>query len=143
MHYSTASKQSRDGFTLVELITALFVLSAGAFGAFHLYSLNMSQTQEMVQEQQATTALMNMMEIACADLPAVGQHGPDPDTRVLLERLRDPVAGLVVARHDATGLYEVTANITWQARTGRNRQLSFTTFRAPDPTMTTEEADHE
>ena len=117
-----------SGFALVELIAALFVLSAGIFGTITLYHAGMDRMRAQQQEQMAMSVLQYEMEsvrtMDAADLDAWSNDETAPPGLELLENAE--IERRVSARNG--DLYEIQAVLRWRGVGGRLMERSLTTL---------------
>lgn len=122
------------GFSLLELTTAIFILSLGVLGAITMFHYGLDKTRAVHESELAFRALANEIETLRVapfnelepghDLP-FRSSGPETDRLHLAEKTVAiaPVPG-------TPGLAEVTARIRWVGDNGRVIEKSLTTLIA-------------
>lgn len=111
------------GFAVLELVTALFVISVGLFGIMDMYLRVMDGTRVTQQYAAATTVLRNSLETVRArgDAALVPGSYPLPVEDLMMDRFSE-AQGTLVVTPSATGiasLREVEARLQWRAHSGR------------------------
>lgn len=117
-----------NGFALIELIAALFVLSVGVFGTLTLYYTGMERMRAQQQELMATAVLHYEMEsvqaMDAADLEAWSNAETEPPG---MHDLEDAEIERRVSERDGE-LFEVRAVLRWRGAGGRLMERSLTTL---------------
>ncbi len=120
------------GFTLLELVTALFILVTGLMGALTLFTIGMSKVALVDEYGLARTAVQNEMET----LRALPFEALEPGERdhftgdVPAAQLPGAQPRVVVRPADLPGLKEVSVTLSWRGENGRRVERSLTTFIA-------------
>ena len=119
--FKYAGTNFRAGIALVELVTALFVLTAGLFGAMQMYHFCLSKTRALNESALALHTLANELETVRA-LPFAelknGEALPFRSRTPALEELVN-AEGTVRIEDYAPGLKQVTVRIRWTGEHGR------------------------
>lgn len=119
----TKRRNPRAGFSLAELMCALFVISAGLMGSLQMYMIAMDKTRAMHETAIAMQAILNEAETLRA-LPfrdiTDGEHAFRSVTPEV-ERLKDAVCRARITGRGEAGvaLKEVTVEIRWRGEHGR------------------------
>ena len=128
-------RDGRSGFSLLELTTALFVLTLGLFGAVQMFQLGLAKMRVVNEAGIAVRAVQNEIEtlrsLPFSELGDV-QSGPfiseTPETANLVN------ASTSVSIRDygepETALKEVTVRIVWAGEHGRTIKKVQTTLIA-------------
>lgn len=129
--------RGRRGFALVELTTALFVITVGVFGVIHMYLLSIEETKTLNEYRIAQTAIENEIEtlrslpfdvLAPVDAGAFVTGAPE------LERLLNATATVHIADAEGVeGLREVAVEVRWTGPHGRTITKRITTLIARKP----------
>ncbi len=123
------------GFSLIELNCALFVVTAGIFGALGTYQLVMDKTRALNEYALAERIVRNELECLRA-LPfaalEAGENTPFRTQTPGMERLVHATTAVDVRdRADvAPGLKEVRARIAWTGEKGRTIDYELVTLVA-------------
>lgn len=142
---------TRNGFTLVELTCALFVISVGLFGVIHIYMRGMEKMNAINEYETALCALNNEMETLRAtswELLEPGEDLPFQSETPGVERLHLAEARTCIAvENGSMALKRVTVRIRWTGEHGRRIEKELTTFIAqtgtlPEPVSGKEEYAH-
>jgi hypothetical protein len=123
-------KKRNQGFSLLELTCAIFVVTVAGFGSIQLYSIGMDKIVMMQEYDVATVQLRNEVERLRSlpfDALVDGMAGAPPSAT--LETLHDPVLAIKTSER-APGLREVVVTLTWQSRGGRAITRELTTLIA-------------
>ncbi len=130
LHPPKSSKKAGpcSGFALVELIAALFVLSAGVFGAITLYDTGMERMRAQQEELMAMSVLQYAMEpVQAMDAMGLDTWSNTETAPPGMQHLEDAgMERLVSARTE--GLFEVQAILRWRGAGGRVMERSLTTL---------------
>ncbi len=135
----------RSGFHLLEVTTAIFVVTAGAFGAITLLQQGLSHIRETQEHLIANQIVVNEMETARAIVmngkatpPFVSlgnPHGRNARRAIHqdapgMDRLRNAVGRVEVrAREDlGAGLHEIDVTLRWSGNRGRTLEKRLTTL---------------
>ncbi len=116
-------RNHRAGVSLVELMCALFVITAGIMGSMQMYMIAMDKTRAVQEAAIAVQALLNETETLRA-LPfkdiVAGDHVFQSDTPEV-ERLKDAVCRVRVTNRGEQGvaLKELDVGIRWRGEHGR------------------------
>ena len=121
----------REGFTLLELTCALFVITVAGFGALQLYSTAMDRIVDMRDYDVAAEILRNEIETLRA-LPfnEIHDHMAARSGTPALESLHKPELTVAVRPGAYPALKEVTVTLRWQVRQGRQVTRALTTLLA-------------
>lgn len=132
--------KANAGFSLLELTTAIFVVTAGIFGIITLLQQGLGHIRTVQEYRIAEQAVVNEVEVlrarieSLADGTAIitGAQG-FRSASAALEKLHNAVPqSFVTERSDlAPNLYEVTARLAWSGDRGRTIQKSLTTLVTP------------
>ncbi len=123
---NTSSTQ-RGGFTLLELVCALFVLTLAGFGAIQLYNVAYGKILEMREFDVATEVLRSEMEqLHTLPFDAIASREGQSNVSPALESLDEPIVAVEVEDVDI-GLKEVAVSLRWQGRQGRWMTRTLTT----------------
>ena len=123
------------GFTLLELVTALFVLTVGLLGVITMYHFGIGKLRYLNENAVALRAVQNEIEALRAKSfeavePVAGGSfiSETPEAR----RLTGARASVTIADYpDAEGeLKEITARLTWRGDQGRQITKTATTLIA-------------
>ena len=121
------------GFSLIELITALAVLSVGLLGTIQAYHFGLDKVRSMRETSVASRAVQDQIEAlrskpfaALADQDHGRFAGPAPD----LEGLVNATPTLTIRPYSdpALCLKEVRASVRWTGDGGRTMERSATTL---------------
>lgn len=126
----------RSGFALLELTTALFIVTVGVFGIIHLHTRGLDKLRVISEYDTALCALNNEIEYLRA-LPyetlEQGARLPFRSTTPGIERLHR--AETFVCIEDAgvgpVSLKRATARIRWTGEHGRGIEKHLVTLIAP------------
>ncbi len=125
----------RDGFALIELITALFILTIGMFGVIQMYHFGLAKMQAMNESAVAIRAVRNEVETLRAipfDKLQNVEAAPFRSETPAMAELVNVVPAVAIKDYDgrAKRLKEVTVAITWTGEHGRTIKKSVTTLVA-------------
>lgn len=129
------TRRGTAGFSLIEMMAALFVLGTGLFGTVQMYQFATGKIHAMRQSQAAACVLEETVENlratpfdeiqACEGLPAPCfndiERLPGAELNLKVTAYPDPELQLKV----------VAATIRWRGENGRRMQKSLTTFIGP------------
>jgi len=125
---------ARNGFTLVELTCALFVISVGLFGVIHIYMRGMEKMNAINEYETALCALNNEMETLRAtawESQEPGEGLPFQSETPGVERLHLAETRTCIAvENDNAALKRVTVRIRWTGEHGRRIEKKLTTLIA-------------
>ena len=133
------SKKRKAGFSLVELMAALFVLSVGLFGAVQSYNVGLDKIRVLREECLAARIVQNEVETLRA-LPfaqlADREKAPFVSKPSGLVLLHNAAPAVTVHPHADPGLAlkEVSVSLRWTGEHGRTMEKAVTTLiadRAP------------
>lgn len=120
-----------EGFSLVEISTALFILVVGLFGVFQLFHFGLGKLRALDESAIAMQAVQNELETVRATPFAQLQDGEhefvtqDP----ALERLVKPTGTVtIVTVADPAGLKQVDISLRWVTQNGRVADRAVTTY---------------
>lgn len=128
-------KTKRSGFTLVEAVAALFVLSAGLLGTLQMYDHAIEKMRAMREMAIAGEAVQNEIEFlrtipfkALQDCENVPFH----EVRSDLSKFVNASQALTIrpVSDPSLRLKEVTATLRWTGDNGRTMKRSATTLIA-------------
>ena len=129
------TRQTRTGFTTIELVTALFVMTVGLFGVFQLYHVGIGKIRVLNESAIAMRSLQNEVE-TLRSLPfAERRKGDKPGFMSVTPGLESLVN---VQQYVSMNEYEdgrlpvlhVTAEIAWTGENGRTIRKNLTTLIA-------------
>lgn len=123
------------GFTILELVCALFILSTGLFGVITMYHFGITKMRTLHEYGIAMQAIENELEtlralpFAALEDAAQAPFTSDPDA---LNLLVNAAASVAIAKPlDAPqGLKRVTVRVRWTGEHGRTIEKRVTTFIA-------------
>ena len=126
----------RAGSALIELMAALFVLTAGLLASVELYHFGIDKLRAARESAVAVTVLQDQIErlrarpfAELADTPA----GPFLGDAPLPDDLPNAHATLEIAPYPAsTPIRKVTASIAWTGENGRTIRKELTTLVAAE-----------
>jgi len=128
-------RRNTAGFSLIEMMAALFVLGTGLFGTVQMYQFATAKVHAMRQSQAAAWVLEETIENLRATPFDEIQSREESLEDVFGEHHRLPGAGLSleVAAHPDPELQlkEVAATVRWRGENGRRMKKSLTTFIGP------------
>ncbi len=121
------------GFSLIELIAALFVLSVGLLGTIQAYHFGMDKMRTMREASVASRAVQDQIEsLRSKPFTALTDqdHGRFSDPAPDLDGLVNATPTLTIRPYSdpALRLKEVRASIRWTGDNGRTMERSATTF---------------
>ena len=128
----------RVGAALVELVTALFLVSFGIFSVLTMYHVGMTNARAIREHDWVMNALQNELEglraTSFAELPPVWD-GEFRATAPDLAELVNVRTHLTMAPHleGRADLLEVTVSIRWSGEHGRTIEKSLVTLLAEKP----------
>ena len=128
----------RVGAALVELVTALFIVSFGIFSVLTMYHVGMTNARAIREHDWVMNALQNELEglraTPFAELPPVWD-GEFRATAPDLAELVNARTHLTMAPHleGRADLLEVTVSIRWSGEHGRTIEKSLVTLLAEKP----------
>ena len=120
----------REGFSLIEITTALFVLIVGLFGVFQLFHFGIGKMRVIDESAIAQQAVQNELEtlraIPYAQLEdgARGFAAQDP----ALQSLVHAEGTITIASAEISGLKRVDIALRWVTQNGRVAERSVTTL---------------
>jgi prepilin-type N-terminal cleavage/methylation domain-containing protein len=127
-------KRRDQGFTLIELTAALFLVTAGIFGAIQVYLMSMEATralEEYAVAQRVICAQMGALRALPPDVLSEGEGQPFEAPSPELEKLMNAAGTTdIVAAADVAGLYEVRVRIAWTGQHGRRIEKELVTYMA-------------
>lgn len=129
------SARRNGGWSLVELMTALFVLSLGLMGVIQTYHFGLDKIRTMRESGIATRIVQNEVETLRA-LPFSAlddrKNAPFISPAPGLERLVNGTPALTIRPHPdpALRLKEATVSLRWSGDNGRTMERSATTLIA-------------
>ena len=117
----------RRGFSLIEVVIAIGILSVGLVGAIRVFPVGLRASQRAAQISRGTLIVQRTLEelkLKSWDQLAPGTTASRQDPFDVTVAIDQPVvAGLV----DATRLKRISVRVTWQ-QDGRPRSLSAATL---------------
>ena len=123
---------ANEGFSLLELTTALFILTVGIFGVFRLFNFGMDRLRALDEAAIATEAVQNELEALRTTPTATLQDGEQQFTipNPALDRLwlADTKISVSPASDGVVGLKQVEISIRWINRNGGRAERSVTTL---------------
>lgn len=124
----------QDGTMMVELVCALFIITAGLFGVLQMYTLAFDKTAYVAEYVIALRALENEIEILRA-LPfealESGKELPFRSETPELARLVNARGTVDIAGVEALpGVKEIKVTLQWTGELGRSIEKSLTTLIA-------------
>jgi type II secretory pathway pseudopilin PulG len=128
-------KTKRRGYTLVEAVAALFVLSAGLLGTLQMYDHAMDKMRAMREMAIAGETVQNEIEFL-RSIPFAGlqdcENAPFHDLKSDLSKFVNATPALTIrpAADPALRLKEVTATLRWTGDNGRMMKRTATTLIA-------------
>ncbi len=126
-------RRASEGFSLLELTAALFVLVVGMFGAIQMYRVGVDKTQALSEAAIAVSAVQNELE-ALRTLPFDAlrntENGRFLSETPALGKLANAAPWVVIADYDGDrpGLKQVTVSVRWTGEHGRAIEKSVTTL---------------
>lgn len=121
---------ARDGFSLIEITTALFILIVGLFGVFQLFHFGIGKMRVIDESAIAQQAVQNELEVLRAMPFAQLQDGEhefvtqDP----ALQSLVHSKGTITIASAEITALKRVDIALRWVTQNGRVAERSVTTL---------------
>ena len=122
---------AREGFSLVEISTALFILVVGLFGVFQLFHFGLGKLRAMDESAIAMQAVQNELETLRATPFSQLQDGEHEFVTQgpALERLVKPTGAVSIAPiAGPVGLKQVDISFRWVTQNGRVADRAVTTF---------------
>jgi Tfp pilus assembly protein PilV len=125
-------ENSRAGFSLLELTTALFILVVGIFGVFHLFFFGLDRMRTIDEAAIATQAVQNELEVLRTTPFSLLQDGaraftsPNPALDQL--HLADTKVTVSPTPDGTIGLKKIEISIRWITENGRRAERSITTL---------------
>ncbi len=132
------ARDRRAGATMVELVTALFIVSFGIFSVLTMYHVGMANARAIREHDRVMNALQNELEGLRAtpfgELPPVWD-GAFRATAPDLAELVNARPNVTIAPHmeGRVDLLEVTVSIRWSGEHGRTIDKSLVTLIAEKP----------
>lgn len=127
----TKRATAREGFSLIEISTALFILIVGLFGVFQLFHFGIGKLGAIDESAIAMQAVQNELETIRAVPFAQLQDGEhafvtqDP----ALERLVKPTGTVtIVSTAEPAGLKRADISLRWVTQNGRVADRTVTTL---------------
>lgn len=128
------SKPNGKGFALLELIFALFIVTAGMFGVIQMYLLGLDKTKALSEYTLAMEAVQNEMETLRAMPPgslvpvSKGEFMTRPRA---LDDLMNAQGTVSIEKVKGTpGLKEISVRLVWTGEKGRRIEKGLTTLVA-------------
>lgn len=127
--------ESDGGFSLVELVTAIAVLSIGMLGTIQAYHFGIDKMRTMREAAAASRAVQDQIE-ALRSKPFATlddrDHAPFVDPKPDLSTLVNATPTLTIRPYtdSALRLKEVKASVRWSGDNGRTMERSVTTLVA-------------
>ncbi|NUM56293.1 MAG: prepilin-type N-terminal cleavage/methylation domain-containing protein [Candidatus Hydrogenedentes bacterium] len=127
--------RSQQGFTLLELTTAMFVLVVGIFGIVRLFQFGLDRMRTIDESAIASQAVLNELELVRSTPYAILADGTrafvtvDPALEQMLH-LADTKVVIAAAPDGTPGLKQVEVSIRWITEYGRRAERSVTTLVA-------------
>ncbi|HOD51883.1 MAG TPA: hypothetical protein PLM14_06420 [Candidatus Hydrogenedentes bacterium] len=131
-------KERRQGAVLVEIVTALFIVTFGIFSVLTMYHVGMANTRAIRDHDLVMNALQNELEglraMPFGNLP----QDWNGDFRTTNPNLPDfvnlrPHLRLKTAVEGRADVLEATVSIRWSGEHGRSIEKSLTTLIAEKP----------
>jgi prepilin-type N-terminal cleavage/methylation domain-containing protein len=127
--------RDEQGMTLIELVTALFVVGVGVFGALQMYQFSLDQARHMGERATARQIVQGQLEnlrAAPFDTLQDGEGIPFSVADCLAERLVNMEARMTVMDRsaDTAGLKEVSVTVRWTGAHGRTIEAAGITMIA-------------
>lgn len=135
MTTQAADRSKEQGFTLLELTAALFIVSIGLFGVVQTFYFGMDKMRTVQEYAIAMRAIENELETLRAQ-PFVSlretSEAPFLSVTPELNQLFKPWASVRIRERSGEGgmLWEVTVRIVWLADRGRRVEKRVTTLIA-------------
>ncbi|MCC6154634.1 MAG: hypothetical protein IT367_12785 [Candidatus Hydrogenedentes bacterium] len=121
---------AREGFSLIEITAALFILIVGLFGVFQLFHFGLGKLRVIDESAIAQQAVQNELETLRA-MPFAqlqdGEHAfvtQDP----ALDSLVKANGTITIASAEISGLKRVDIALRWVTQNGRVAERSVTTL---------------
>ena len=135
IHNAGQALAVQDGFSLVELITALFVLSAGLLGSIHLYYRGLDAMNTVREAALVSSAVRNEVETLRAQPFAALQNAANRtfvSATPGLAELPKLQAGVTIEDgfDPAKRIKKITVDVTWSGEHGRTIHQSAVTLVA-------------
>ncbi len=129
------SNRRTRGASLIELMTAIFVLTFGVMGALQLYYVQMDKTRtlhEYTVAHAALTAEIETLRASSFDALALGDAQPFSSTPPAFQFLHRPRGWVDVADRsgETAGLKAITVHLEWTGEHGRTIHRTLTTMIA-------------
>jgi len=127
--------KNQSGISLIELTTALFVLTVGMFGVIQMYHFGLNKMHALNETKIAVHALQNEIEtlrsLPFSELRNTNEGSFVSDTPAL-SRLVDAKPRVTIADYGdpSKRLKHVTVSIRWVGENGRTIQKTVTTLIA-------------
>lgn len=133
---NNASKtKARQGFMLIELVVALFILAVGLFGVIEIFHFGLGKLHATQESRIAMRAVQNEIETLRGmpfDELAAAEDAPFVSETPEMERLVNVRAGVTIRDYpEGEGkLREVTVTVVWTGEKGRRIEKRLTTLVA-------------
>ncbi|MCC6793515.1 MAG: hypothetical protein IT366_00235 [Candidatus Hydrogenedentes bacterium] len=121
---------AREGFSLIEITTALFVLIVGLFGVFQLFHFGIGKMRVIDESSIAQQAVQNELEVLRA-LPFTQLQDGERDFVTqdpALQSLVQATGAINVTSAENSGLKRVDIALRWVTQNGRVAERSVTTL---------------
>ena len=124
------------GISLLEVLCALTLITAGVFASMQVFHQSADHTLALAQEQRALRIMENEIERLRAtpfDQMPLGEERPLLSAMDELAPLPNAVGAVRIAAHaELAGLREVTVKVTWSGTNARRITRSLTTLLAEE-----------
>jgi prepilin-type N-terminal cleavage/methylation domain-containing protein len=125
--------ETAGGFSLVELITAIAVLSIGMLGTIQAYHFGIDKMRTLRESAVASRAVQDQIETlrskpfaALEDRDHAPFHGPKPDLALLVNAT--PALTIRPYADSALRMKQVEVSVRWTGDNGRTMERSATTL---------------
>ena len=138
--------ERNEGFSLLELTTAFFLLTTCAFGMVQMFHVGVWSARAANERQIALRAIRNELETLRAmpsEQISIGEDQPFTSHTPELETLRLATPKLSIEADPALPLFHVRASIRWITENGRAVSASLEMLLADTETSGTPESPHQ
>ncbi len=124
---------TETGFSLVELVCALSVISVGFFGILHLMHIALNHTRALQEYRVAHEIIENTLEELRSEAYETMEAGVFPLDQATLEEsgLHLAEGSLSIQAHPDSLVWEITVKLRWVGDKGRVIQRQLSTLAGP------------
>jgi len=120
-------KLSKRGFSLIEMMVAVAIISIVSIGIFQSYKAGFLGMSDAKMRTIATNIAQEKLEEIKGKTLDVGTY-PDPDNPIVVSGKE--FNAIVIVEEETTTLKKIIATISWQKRYGGQRQISIESLQA-------------